>query len=265
MDTPDDHWAEGEAYDRFMGRWSRALAGAFVRWLETAPGLRWLDVGCGTGSSSAAILHEADPAYVLGVDPSPGFIRRAEAGNRDPRLAFQVAGVENLPADRRGFDRVVSGLAFNFFPDPAAALRAMKARTVSGGVVAATVWDYAGEMQFLRIFWDTAISFDPGAGPLDEGARFPLCRPDRLERLFQEAGLTAVRVDPLTIATPFAGFTDYWEPFLAGTGPAPSYVASLDADRRRQLEVELRARLAPGDDGKIPLTARAWAVRGTAR
>lgn len=265
MEYQDDPWLAGEAYDRFMGRWSRVLADAFLRWLNPAPGLRWLDVGCGTGALSQAILRRANPESVFGVDPSAGFIRVAEAGDSDPRLTFRVAGVENLLAPSDSFDAAVSGLALNFFPDPVSALQVLSRCVVPGGLVAATVWDYAGQMQFLRYFWDTAISLDPNARSLDQGVRFLICNPDRLERLFLEAGFGEVRVEMLTIHTPFSGFADYWDPFLAATGTAPAYVASLDGDHRQRLEAEVRARLKPGNDGIIRLTAGAWAVRGTAR
>jgi hypothetical protein len=118
-------------------------------------------------------------------------------------------------------------------------------------------------MQFLRKFWDATSALDANAGELDEGKRFPLCRRDALLALFRGGGLEDVRCEPIEIPTVFANFDDYWRPMLGGTGPAPSYVASLDAERRARLARTLEESLRRGLDGTIALTARAWAVRGT--
>jgi len=135
-------------------------------------------------------------------------------------------------------------------------------RVRSGGIVAAYVWDYDDGLQFLRHFWDEAAASDPAAASLDEGGRFPLCNPTALASRFRASGLTAVDTRSLDIPTDFAEFNDYWTPFLGGTGPAPSYVASLDWTRREALKERLRRRLPAGSDGRITLRARAWAVRG---
>jgi len=118
-------------------------------------------------------------------------------------------------------------------------------------------------MQFLRRFWDAAATLDSAARELDEGNRFPLCHRDALAALFHEGGLGDVRCEAIEIPTVFASFADYWRPLLGGTGPAPAYVASLDADRRALLARTLEGALRPGPEGTISLSARAWAVRGT--
>jgi hypothetical protein len=119
-------------------------------------------------------------------------------------------------------------------------------------------------MDFLRCFWDAAVPVDSAARGLDEGTRFPLCRPDALAGLFRGAGLRDVRCEAIEIQTQFASFDDYWLPLLGGTGPAPSYVASLDAHRRTLLARTIEQALPRAQDGTVALTARAWAVRGTA-
>jgi len=126
--------------------------------------------------------------------------------------------------------------------------------------VSACVWDYADGMEFLRRFWDAASALDPAARELDEGGRFPLCQPDALTELFRTGGLRDVRCEPLEIATAFTGFDDYWRPFLGGTGPAPSFVASLEPERRAALARRLADTLQRGPDGTLALSARAWSV-----
>ncbi len=247
-----------------MGRWSRQLALRFVSWLRIPGSVHWLDVGCGTGALTNAICSHASPASVLGCDPAEPFIEYARKHSQDVRASFVVAGAGGLPGRAEGYGSVTSLLALNFFPDSEAALLEMRSLTASQGTVSACVWDYGGRMEFLRCFWDTVAVVDSTARELDEGERFPLCRPEALADLFRAAGLSDIRCEPIEIPTEFASFDDYWLPLLGGTGPAPSYVASLEADRCATLARKLEQALPRRPGGTIALTARAWAVRGTA-
>jgi hypothetical protein len=140
----------------------------------------------------------------------------------------------------------------------------MKRALTQGGTVAAYVWDYAGEMQLMRRFWDAAVALDPPALELDEGRRFPIARPGPLVELFESAGLAQVRVMAIDVPTVFKDFDDYWTPFLGGQAPAPGYCMSLTEERRAALRERIRATMtmATKPDGSIHLIARAWAVRG---
>jgi len=199
---------------------------------------------------------------VIGVDPSEGFL--AEARERlAGHATFSVGDAMALPLPDASLDVVVSGLVLNFVPNPAAGLGEMKRTAAAGGTIAAYVWDYAERMQLMRHFWDVAVALNPGARPLDEGVRFPLCRPEALKNLFREGGLANVEVAPIEIETRFRDFDDYWNPFLGGQGPAPSYTMSLDQPTRMRLRERLREQLPVQSDGSIPLVARAWGVRGS--
>lgn len=257
-------WASGSPYEAYVGRWSRLVAREFLAWLAVPSGSRWLDVGCGTGALSEAILREAGPAEVVGADPSDGFIAYAREHVSDERATFEVADAQALPFDDDHFDAVVSGLVLNFIPSPERGLAEMVRVARPGGAVAAYVWDYAGEMQLMRRFWEAAAALAPGARELDEGRRFPLCRPEPLEGLFQQAGLEAVAVRAIDVPTVFRDFDDYWLPFLGAQGPAPSYAISLDEPQRVALRERIRAGLPTSADGSIRLVARAWAVCSTA-
>ena len=257
-----DLWAVGEAYEDYVGRWSRRVAEAFVRWLDVPAGRRWLDVGCGTGALTATVLAAAEPAEVVGVDPSEGFLATARARVADPRADFRAGDARSLPVPDRSFHAVVSGLALNFVPDPGRAAAEVARVTAPGGVAAAYVWDYAGGMEMMRHCWDAAIALDPVVAELDEGRRFPLCQPEPLAQLWTDAGLGRVAVEAIEVPTVFSDFDDYWNPFLGGQGPAPAYVMSLPDERRAALRDLVRTRLPIAPDGSITLTARAWAVRG---
>jgi SAM-dependent methyltransferase len=265
MTESSDKWAAGATYEDFMGRWSRLLATRFVSWLAVRPDANWLDVGCGTGALADAICAGAKPASVVACDPSESFIEYARRRHVDPRISFVAAGVEQLPTRRGGFDSVTSLLALNFFPKADVAINEMRRITAVNGLVSACVWDYAGRMEFLRHFWDAVGAADHSATELDEGTRFPLCRPDTLEALFRGGGLAKVVSDSIEIPTRFSTFAEFWKPFLGGTGPAPSYVASLDCSRREALATRLERALPREPDGAIALVARAWVVCGTVR
>jgi len=226
------------------------------------PSAHWLEVGCGTGALTSTICDLCEPASIIACDPSEPFIEHARNNLADARASFVIAGAEALPSRDGGFEAIVSGLVLNFLPDPGQALASIRERLRPGGTVAAYVWDYAEGMEFLRYFWEEAAASDPRAAALDESRRFPLCRRSALESFFRAAGLKQVETALLDIPTDFSDYDDYWTPFLRGTGPAPSYVVSLDPTTRELLRERLRRRLHPGSDGRILLQARAWAVRG---
>lgn len=256
-------WASGDAYERYVGRWSRPVAAAFVRWLGVPDGGAWMDVGCGTGALTEAILHAAAPRRVRACDLSPDHVAAARARVADPRAEFAEADAARLPGPPGACDAAVSGLVLNFVPEPVRALAEMRRVVRPGGTVGVYVWDYAEGMQLIRAFWDAAAALDPAAAPLDEGRRFAMCRPEPLRTLLAHAELRDVQVRAIDVPTRFADFDDYWEPFLGGQGPAPGYVASLDEERRVALRERLRARLPTASDSSITLHARAWAARGT--
>lgn len=262
MTEANDNWTAGDAYESYMGRWSRPLARNFIGWLAPKRGASWLEVGCGTGALTSAICELADPASVLACDPSVPFIDHARETVRDGRVAFVAAGVENLPDGIEVMDYIVSGLVLNFIANPGSVIARMHQRLRRGGRIAAYVWDYRDGIEFLRRFWNEAVALDPAAADLDEGRRFPLCQPEMLEALFLGEGLRGVTVGALHIPTRFRDFRDFWTPFLRGTGPAPAYVASLPMKRQDLLRERLAENLTAEADGSIPLKARAWAVGG---
>jgi len=258
----NDRWTTGDAYEAYMGRWSRELARAFLQWLCPQPSGHWLEIGCGTGALTAAICQLGRPASVVACDPSEQFIEHARSKLADACTFHVIAAANALPERERGFDAVVSGLVLNFIPHPARAVAVMRQRCRPGGAVAAYVWDYSGGIEFLKHFWEEAVAANPDAAALDESRRFGSWQAPALGSLFGAAGLLQVETDVLEIPTDFADFADFWSPFLGGSGPAPTYVASLASQQRERLRTRLHARLCPAGDSRIRLRARACVVRG---
>lgn len=260
--APTEAWGSGDAYEQYVGRWSRKVAAELLRWLAVEPGLAWADVGCGTGALAETILAACEPAAIEGVDASEGFVAAARQRLRDPRVRFMTGDATRLPWEAGAFDVAVSGLVLNFVRDHEAMAREMARVTKPGGRVAAYVWDYAGGMQMIRHFWDAAVAVNPDDAKLDQGDRFPICQPEPLRALFEGAGLRSVLVRAIEFPTVFQDFDDYWSPFLGRQGSAPTYLASVSDDAREKIRAHLKARLAPARGERIELTARAWAVQG---
>jgi SAM-dependent methyltransferase len=257
-----DVWAVGDFYEPYVGRWSRLVARAFLKWLAASEGKDWLDVGCGTGALTQTILNHAGPHLVRGIDPSPGFIEYAKARVSSDRVRFEVGDAQSLQIETATSDAVVAGLVLNFVPQPPRAVAEMACAARRGAIAAAYVWDYAGKMELMRYFWDAAVALDPAAYELDEGRRFPIFQPGRLAENFVQSGLHDVEVWAIDVPTDFRDFDDYWSPFPGGQAPASGYAMSLTQTRRGALRDRIRSKLPIESDGAIHLIASAWASRG---
>jgi SAM-dependent methyltransferase len=253
-------WGNTDAYENYMGRWSQKVAPLFLQWLDAPTDNSWVDIGCGTGGLTELIARTCKPSSVLGVDTAEGFIEVART--RVKNAEFRVGSADNLELSSDSVDYAVSGLVLNFVPDPHAVLSEMVRVVRPSGSVALYVWDYAGHMQIMRYFFDTAILFDARSAEFDDGIKAPICRPLALKEAFASIGLTDITVSALDITTPFANFDDYWSPFLGGVGSAPKYCVSLEESVRNEIKAAIKEKLPTGPEGEILLAARAWAVRG---
>lgn len=255
-------FAASDAYERFMGRWSRLLAPLLVEFAGVVDGDRVLDVGTGTGSLASAVAARRPTAAVTGIDPSEAFIAQARGNVESQRIRFEVGDAQNLRFPDASFDAVLSMLVMNFIPDHEKALAEMRRVARPRGRISACVWDYDAGMRSLRIFWDEAVALDARTAAKDE-RHMKLSRQGQLGALWRAAGLLEVEETPLVIEQQFQSFDDYWSPFLEGVGPAGAYVVSLPEDRRAELSGRLKRRLiADRSDGPFALQARAWSVRG---
>jgi SAM-dependent methyltransferase len=229
-----------QAYDEFMGRWSRLLAPQLADLAGVRTSLRVLDVGCGPGALTADLATRVGPASVTAVDPSPPFVAAARA--RNPGVDVRQSAAEHLPFPDGTFDAALAQLVVHFMVDPVAGLAEMARVTRSGGVAAACVWDYAGGNGPLGPFWLAAREVDAG---VEDESRLAGTRAGHLAQLFETAGLRDVEQTSLSVSCDHADFDAWWEPFTRGAGPAGSYVSRLDARQQVELRERCRSMLPP--------------------
>jgi SAM-dependent methyltransferase len=244
-----------DAYMRHVGRYGAALSSAHADAAGLVTGDRALDVGCGPGVLLGELARRLGPERVAGADPSEPFV--AAAQQAVPGAEVHVAPAERLPFEQGSFEVVLSQLVVNFMSDAEAGVAEM--RRVARRTVTSCVWDYAGEMTMLRVFWDAARELDPDAP--DEGETMRYCTPDELRALWTAAGLQDVDTQALVVSAAYADFEDYWSPFPTGLAPSGAYCASLEPRQQAALrDACFRGLGSPA--GAFTLSARAWFVRG---
>lgn len=243
-----------DAYDRFMGRYSRLLSPQLADFAGIASGQRALDVGCGPGALTAELVRRLGAEAVSAVDPSAPFVAAVRA--RHPGVTVLEASAEDLPFEDASFDATVAQLVVHFMSDPAGGLAEMRRVTRPGGVVAACVWDFEGGHAPLSLFWEAARELDPDVEDESERAG---AREGHLVELFEAAGVREVEQAVLSVSLEHRSFDEWWEPYTAGVGPAGAYVMRLDPGRRDEVRERCRSRLPAGS---FVLTSRAWAARG---
>ena len=262
-------FANPQAYELWMGRWSERLAPAFVDFAGLEPGGRYLDVGAGTGVLGRTVVERFGAAEVVGIEPADSFVAYARDTHRNPRLRFLVGDAQAIAFADDGFDGALALLILQELPDAPLAVTEMVRVTRRGGTVAASQWDFHNGFPFLSHFWAAAQEVLPEKIAREEAAsRVPqgFSDSDALARLWTEAGLVQVETAALEIQMDFVSFDDYWYPFLGGASPTSSYAPALPEETRRALEARLRRRcLGGGPDRPFTLPARAWAVRGKVR
>jgi SAM-dependent methyltransferase len=252
------------AYERLMGRWSAHLAPLFAGFVGIQEGQRVLDIGCGTGSLTRALLADGKAISVVGVDPAEEYVAFARRGIPDSRATFQTAAAESLPFPDNSFDAAMALLVLQEFDDPGRAVREMARTTRPGGIVATCLWDFQEGMPMFSLFWRAAEAVAPAA-VARRRAEHPPNRPGlpALARLWNGAGLAEVRTAGLELSQEFSSFDDFWLPFLTQATPTSAFAVAVDRETRGELASALRRMMPPArPDGSFALPARALAVAG---
>ncbi len=242
----------GDAYGRFMGRYSEPLADLFVALVDPQLGQRVLDVGCGPGALTARLVARLGADQVCAADPSAPFVDAVR--DRLPGVDVRRAGAEELPFDDDAFDLCLAQLVVHFMADPVAGLREMARVSRADGVVGASVWDHTAGTGPLSPFWSAARDVDPSAP--GEGERAG-SREGHLAELAEAAGLGNATSTSLTVRVAFGSFDDWWAPYLLGVGTTGDYLGTLDLDHQRAIEQRCREVLP---EAPFEQEARAWVL-----
>ncbi|HEV2689407.1 MAG TPA: class I SAM-dependent methyltransferase [Bryobacteraceae bacterium] len=254
-------WNDGAAYERYVGQWSRIIAPRFIAWLAAAQRLTWLDVACGTGALTEAILFGAQPSAVDAIDRSPAYLEYARGHISDQRVRFEEGSAESLPYPDSSFDIAISGLVLNFI-DARRAVAEQRRVTKPGGTIAAYIWDYADGYEYARLFWDAAIAVDSAAAAYDPRVLFSLCQGAGLGGLFRENGLTEVETTHLDATASLPHFDAYWQALDARQGSTAEYLSRIGDATREKIQRELSSRVRRDQGGAVHLNLRAIAVKG---
>lgn len=264
MSTSTYQANDGPAYERFIGRWSRRVADRIAQTVPMSGNGALLDVGCGTGSVTAALAARYPGRKVVGVDVAEPYLAFARARPDQPGVEFHKMDALALEFPDGTFDSAVALIALNFMSDPLLAARQIARVVRPGGTVVVAAWDFRGGLVYQRLLWDTAAGIDPvAAATRDKIFANPLAKPDGMSDLLRAAGLADVERRSETVRMDFADFDDYWQPLLGGQGPVGGYVAALEPAMRDRVAEAVRKAYLSGDvDGPRSLTATAWVVTG---
>ena len=250
---------DGAAYERYMGRWSRAACGLFLPWLAAPLDAAWLDVGCGTGVLTEAILATQRPTRIDAFDPAAAQVELAQRKITSPLVRFGVADASAMPYRDGACDVVASALVVNFIPDRQKAVAEMHRVLRVGGSAAAFVWDFAADRspsgpvrQALA-----ALGVEVPPTPGGEDSRLPA-----LEALFAAAGFRGLATRSFDVQQHFADAEAFWEAQATGFSPVASIVKRQSPEVREAARLRVHGMLAPAPGGGVTYTARAHAVKG---
>jgi SAM-dependent methyltransferase len=249
---------DGEAYEDFMGRWSLLAGAAFLDWLAPAPGLRWVDVGCGNGAFTQLLFDRCAAREVHGVDPSDGQLAFARARLATAPARFERGDAMALPFADASFDAAVMALVIFFVPEPARGVAEMARVIRPGGGACAYAWDIlGGGFPYFALQEEMArLGHEPLWPPSVEAAQIAALR-----QSWTDAGLVEVETRELTVQRTFADFEAFWAAARRGPRIAPR-LSEMPGGDAELLKERLRRRLPAAADGSITYDARANAVRG---
>jgi ubiquinone/menaquinone biosynthesis C-methylase UbiE len=258
MSEAPNLFADGKAYERLMGRWSRLAGEKFLDWLNAPKNLKWLDVGCGNGAFTEVLIARCSPASVLGVDPSEGQLDYARGRPGAKRAQFRVADAQALPFPDDSFDAATMALVIVFVADPVKAARELARVVRPGGIAATYMWEFPDGFPLAPL---AMAMKDLGVTP-PERPNVQASARDAMQAIWKEVGLTAIETEVIRIRVSFSSFDDFWDSNTVPVGPSGKALSELTPNAREQLKTLLRERLPIAANGSIAYEAFANAVKG---
>lgn len=252
---------DGNAYDCYMGRWSRAIGEKFLEWLDPPKNRSWLDVGCGTGVFTDLVLEQAAPQQIVGIDPSPQQVDYAKRTITASQADFRIGTAIDLPFGSAEFDIVVSALVIHFIADRPKAFREMLRVTKPGGTVSGYTWRKSPTI-IDAPYGPLARAVIAIVGEVMTSPAVPEAMPDGLLATLTAEGYRDIDITTIEATQTFRDFEDYWMS-QTGTFPHPvakSAAALSDHDRERLRDL-LRGSLPVAADGSITYSSRATAFK----
>jgi SAM-dependent methyltransferase len=249
---------DGAAYERMMSTWSQMLGARFLDWLAPAPGLDWIDVGCGNGAFTELLAQRCAPASLHGVDPSEGQIAFARTRPNTAGALFRVGDAMALPFESARFDAATMALVIFFVPDPAKGVAELARVTRPGGRVGAYAWDIpGGGLVFEPVFAEMrARGLNPPGPPQGWASGI-----EAMRRLWTDTGLVEIDTLKIPVSRTFPDFEAYWASTPIGTGLSPA-AATMPAEAIAELKRRVAARMGTDSAGRVTCQGWANAVKG---
>jgi SAM-dependent methyltransferase len=191
--------AEGAHWARYAERFEASTAAYDPVLFDAAgitPGRRVLDVGCGSGATTREAARRAAPGQVVGVDLSAAMIDVARR-HGTPGAVYLQADAQVHPFADAAFDVVLSRTGASFFADPAAAFANLARAMRPGARMALLTWRSPAENAWVREIL-TALTGSAPTDPPPGPGPFGLADPGVVRALLTGAGLTDVRIDPVS-------------------------------------------------------------------
>jgi ubiquinone/menaquinone biosynthesis C-methylase UbiE len=258
MAEPQIRFEDGAAYERMMGGWIRIGGGIFLDWLAPSPGLRWVDIGCGSGAFSELLVERCAPAEVQGIDPSEAQLAFARTRPAARLARFRRGDAMALPFPDGSFDAAVMALVIFFVPEPAKGVAEMVRVVAPGGTIATYAWDVEGGGRPTEPI-DAEMRAMGLKLPMPPSYRASRMR--SLRELWAGAGLEGIETREITMQRSFADFDDFWRTTVTSASVAPMIAGMASAESER-LKARVRERLPADAAGRITYAARANAIKG---
>ncbi len=238
--------------------------------LKVGEGDKVVDVGCGFGDTAILFAQRVGPAgSVLGIDCCEGFI---EFGRRDAKAAgvdnvsFVVGDVQSYPFESN-YDFCFSRFGTQFFENPVAGLKNMRASLRPGGVMTMIVWRTIDDNPWLGLPREIVLQYLPPPG--EDGRScgpgpFSMANQDMVTKQLEISGYTDIEFERVDAPLMVGRTPDDAVGFQIALGPAGEVYreAGAEAERRHhEIEAALKAELAKfeGPEG-IVMASSSWKI-----